>query len=264
MVRFTQVGYRFYLFPPPRPSLSHKARSWSAPPTWAPNSAQNSPSLSTSSPAPLPDLPGPAPVGPTPHSAAPPLTPVLPAFGLALYRYPTRPRPRQAPPLLEERCLQLQAMATGRQPRDSGWAALGRAPRSPSDSAPTASGSSARAESRPAGLLSGGPTTSAPPSRTEAASSTAGCGADPGYEMTTSTLQVLGCGAPAEAQGGRACGPRSGRAVASSEPGLAVPVRLPRPTRAAASPALGARRTSPLSPGPSRTGGPEPRTRSRG
>lgn len=133
-------------------------------------------------------------------------------------------------------------MAAERQPRDSGWAALGRSPRSLSDSAPTASGSSARSESLSAGLLSGGPTTSAPPGRTEAASSTAGCGADPGYEMTTSTLQVLGCGAPAEAEGGRACGPRSGRAVASSEPGLAVPVRLPRPTRAAASLALGARR----------------------
>lgn len=126
----------------------------------------------------------------------------------------------------------MRAMATRRQPRDSGWASLGRAPRSPSDSAPTASGSPACAESRPARLLNGGPTTSAPPGRTEAARSTAGCGADPGYEMTTSTLQVLGCGAPAEARGGRACGPRSGRAVASSEPGLAVSVRLPRPTRA--------------------------------
>lgn len=158
----------------------------------------------------------------------------------------------------------MRAMATGRQPRDSGWAALGRAPRSPSDSAPTAGGSPIRAESRPTGLLSGGPTTSAPPGRTEAASSTAGCGVDPGYEMTTSTLQVLGCGAPAEAQGGRASGPRSGRAVASSEPSLVLPVRRPRPTRAAASPALGARRTSPLGPGPSRTGRPAPRSRSRG
>lgn len=73
--------------------------------------------------------------------------------------------------------------------------------------------------------------------------------------MTTSTLQVLGCGAPVEAEGGWACGPRSWRAAASSKPNLGVPVGPPRPTRAAASPALGARVSSPLSPGTGQTGG---------
>lgn len=82
--------------------------------------------------------------------------------------------------------------------------------------------------------------------------------------MTTSTLQVLGCGAPAEAEGGRACGPRSGRPVASSEPGSSVPVGPPGPTRGEASP-----RPEPegrLYPAPvqAEPAGPETTTRSRG
>lgn len=72
--------------------------------------------------------------------------------------------------------------------------------------------------------------------------------------MTTSTLQVRGRGTTAEAEGCRACGPLSGRAAASSEPGLAVPIGPPRPTSAAASPMLGVQGMSPPGPGPGRTG----------
>lgn len=51
---------------------------------------------------------------------------------------------------------------------------------------------------------------SAPGGRTEAASSAAGCGADPGDEMTTSTLQVSRCGgARLPEAGGGAAGPAS-------------------------------------------------------
>uniref|UniRef100_A0A2K6EJQ7 vesicle-fusing ATPase n=2 Tax=Propithecus coquereli TaxID=379532 RepID=A0A2K6EJQ7_PROCO len=74
------------------------------------------------------------------------------------------------------------------QPRRSGPAALGSAPRSPSDSAPAASCCPARAQRRPPGPRAG-PSTSAPRGRTEVASSAVGCGAEPGDEMTTSTLQ---------------------------------------------------------------------------
>lgn len=72
--------------------------------------------------------------------------------------------------------------------------------------------------------------------------------------MTTSTLQVPGRGATTEAEGSRACGPLSGRAAAFSEPGLAVPMGPVHPTRAAASPILGAQEMSAPSPGPDRSG----------
>lgn len=116
---------------------------------------------------------GPAPSG-APSPAPPPTRPLAHALV---------PQPR----------LRAAACSAGRgrrgQPRGSGPAALGRPPRSPSDSAPAVSGRPARDRRRSIGL-------SAPDQllgsrgRTEAASSAAGCGADPGDEMTTPTLQV--------------------------------------------------------------------------
>lgn len=83
----------------------------------------------------------------------------------------------------------MRSVAAGGQPHCSGPTALGRAPRSSSDSARLLRPPSPR----PAPIRwapRAGPRTSALRARTEAASSAAGCEADPGDEMTTSTLQV--------------------------------------------------------------------------
>ena len=137
-------------------------------------------------------------------------------------RFWPRPRPRHAPLLKPwhhslgwKRRPAVPAVAARGQPRGSGPTALGRAPRSPSDSAPAASGRPVRAQRWPIGPFAPDQLLGSR-GRTEAASSAAGCGADPGDEMTTSTLQVPRRG-PArltEAEGS-AVGPAGGRAASS-------------------------------------------------
>lgn len=91
------------------------------------------------------------------------------------------------------------------------------------------SGHPARARRRPAALPAPNQLLGSR-GRTEAASSAAGCGADPGDEMTTSTLQVPRRGAarpglrrPKEARRGL----RAGRRAASSEPRPRAPAPSP-------------------------------------
>lgn len=150
-------------------------------------------------------------LGPAPDT--PPATRPWPGSGLG------GPRPRRAVPAV-------RAVAAGGQPRCSGPTALGRAPRSFSGSAQAASGHPsprpARTHRAPRAVSS----TSALRGRTEAASSTAGCEADPGDEMTTPTLQVsrrgpAGSRRPKEARRGLRTGSRAGGGLLS--PGAPPP-----------------------------------------